>query len=148
MQAYGVCGSSSLGPSEVEGEPGVVLSLAQLPGVELSLVHTLRSGLPTEGRLTHRVCVCVCVCVCVWRGGGGRGRSLMAQLFSQWMAAKHTVGRGGGGKGVARCGTAARGGAVIGTPTAQRTANRRWVRQGTRGAVRAGWGGGCGTEGD
>lgn len=42
-------GSSPQGPSEVEGEPGVSLSLAQLPGVELSLVHTLRSALPTEG---------------------------------------------------------------------------------------------------
>jgi hypothetical protein len=48
-QAYGVCGSSAQGPAEVEGEPGVSISLVQLPGVELSLVHTLRSILPTEG---------------------------------------------------------------------------------------------------
>lgn len=48
-QAYGVVGSSPQGACEVEGVPGVSISLAQLPGVELSLVHTLRSGLPSEG---------------------------------------------------------------------------------------------------
>jgi hypothetical protein len=64
LQSYGVCGSSipsaaaggdssssssSSHPIEVEGEPGLSLSLVSLPGCELSLVHTLRSTLPSEG---------------------------------------------------------------------------------------------------
>jgi hypothetical protein len=51
-----VSGSSPVGPYEVEGEPGVSLTLVTLPGVQLALTHTLRSNLPTEG---------------VWGCGGG-----------------------------------------------------------------------------
>jgi hypothetical protein len=38
-----------VGPYEVEGEPGMSLTLVALPGVQLALTHTLRSNLPTEG---------------------------------------------------------------------------------------------------
>jgi hypothetical protein len=48
-QAFGVLGSSSSGPVEVEGVPGISLTLAALPGVELSVMHTLRSSIPSEG---------------------------------------------------------------------------------------------------
>lgn len=48
-KAFGVLGGSQSGPLEVEGEPGISLTLAQLPGVELSVMHTLRGGVPTEG---------------------------------------------------------------------------------------------------
>jgi small ligand-binding sensory domain FIST len=48
-QAFGVLGSSGAGPLEVEGEPGISLTLASLPGVELSVMHTLRSSIPSEG---------------------------------------------------------------------------------------------------
>eukprot|EP00879_Flechtneria_rotunda_P033425 GHRR01037017.1.p1 GENE.GHRR01037017.1~~GHRR01037017.1.p1 ORF type:complete len:221 (+),score=43.56 GHRR01037017.1:522-1184(+) len=47
--AFGVLGSSSAGASEVEGEPGISPTLAALPGVELSVMHTLRSTIPDEG---------------------------------------------------------------------------------------------------
>ncbi|WIA13834.1 hypothetical protein OEZ85_007378 [Tetradesmus obliquus] len=46
--AFGVLGGSAGGPLEVEGEPGISLTLAALPGVELSLMHTLRSSIPSE----------------------------------------------------------------------------------------------------
>jgi hypothetical protein len=49
VQAFGVLGGSPSGPLEVEGEPGISLTLAELPGVELSLMHTLRSTIPSEG---------------------------------------------------------------------------------------------------
>jgi deleted-in-malignant-brain-tumors protein 1 len=53
-QAFGVLGSSACGPLEVEGEPGISLTLAALPGVELSVMHTLRSSIPSEGeRVVH-----------------------------------------------------------------------------------------------
>jgi hypothetical protein len=49
LQSFGVLGSSVGGAVEVEGEPGLSLSLAALPGCELSVMHTLRSSIPTEG---------------------------------------------------------------------------------------------------
>eukprot|EP00775_Hariotina_reticulata_P001179 gene1179-1516_t len=46
--SFGVLGSSAGGAVEVEGEPGLSLSLAALPGCELSVMHSLRSSIPTE----------------------------------------------------------------------------------------------------
>ena len=37
------------GPLEIEGSPGFSLTLGQLPGVELKVIHTLRSGIPEAG---------------------------------------------------------------------------------------------------
>eukprot|EP00195_Chlamydomonas_chlamydogama_P011605 CAMPEP_0202908360 /NCGR_PEP_ID=MMETSP1392-20130828/45772_1 /ASSEMBLY_ACC=CAM_ASM_000868 /TAXON_ID=225041 /ORGANISM="Chlamydomonas chlamydogama, Strain SAG 11-48b" /LENGTH=284 /DNA_ID=CAMNT_0049597645 /DNA_START=109 /DNA_END=959 /DNA_ORIENTATION=- len=43
---YGVVGGGEEGPQEVEGEHGFSLTLGQLPGVEMKLLHTLRSSIP------------------------------------------------------------------------------------------------------
>lgn len=42
-------GGGTAGPIEVEGSPGFSLTLGQLPGVELKVIHTLRSGIPEAG---------------------------------------------------------------------------------------------------
>ncbi len=46
QQSYGAVGSSN---DDMEGVPGVSITLASLPGVEISVTHTLRSGIPDEG---------------------------------------------------------------------------------------------------
>ncbi|GAX79069.1 hypothetical protein CEUSTIGMA_g6509.t1 [Chlamydomonas eustigma] len=45
---YGVVGGGVSGPREIEGEPGFSLTLGQLPGVDMHVVHTLRSGIPEQ----------------------------------------------------------------------------------------------------
>ena len=49
LQGYGVIGGGPDGPLEIEGSPGFSLTLGQLPGVELKVIHTLRSGIPEAG---------------------------------------------------------------------------------------------------
>lgn len=65
VQSFGVLGSSPAGALEIEGEPGISLTLAALPGVELSVMHTLRSTVPTEGK--HQRHGCSSGCVKAWR---------------------------------------------------------------------------------
>ncbi|KAL6760952.1 FIST N domain-containing protein [Haematococcus lacustris] len=43
---YGVVGSSSDGLEALEGEPAFNLTLGQLPGVDVRVLHTLRSSIP------------------------------------------------------------------------------------------------------
>jgi hypothetical protein len=48
-QSFGVVGGTGEAPSDVEGVAGLSITLASLPGVEVSITHTLRSGVPDEG---------------------------------------------------------------------------------------------------
>lgn len=49
MQSYGAIGSTAGAPGDVEGQPGLSLTLAHLPGAEIAVTHTLRSNVPDEG---------------------------------------------------------------------------------------------------
>jgi len=49
LQSFGVVGSTPAAPSDVEGMSGISITLARMPGVEISVTHTLRSGIPDEG---------------------------------------------------------------------------------------------------
>ncbi|GBF92765.1 hypothetical protein Rsub_05134 [Raphidocelis subcapitata] len=46
--SFGVVGSATDAPADAEGVAGLSLVLGALPGVEVSVTHTLRSGIPDE----------------------------------------------------------------------------------------------------
>lgn len=46
--SFGAIGSTLQAPADVEGVPGISLTLASLSGVEISVTHTLRSAIPDE----------------------------------------------------------------------------------------------------
>ncbi|KAI8476657.1 MAG: FIST N domain-containing protein [Monoraphidium minutum] len=46
--SFGAIGSTPEGPADVEGVGGISITLASLPGTEISVTHTLRSGIPDE----------------------------------------------------------------------------------------------------
>lgn len=47
-------GSGADAPADAEGVAGLSLTLAALPGVEVAVTHTLRSGIPDEGAVGHK----------------------------------------------------------------------------------------------
>lgn len=58
VQSFGAIGSRSESPADVEGVAGISITLASLPGVEVSVTHTLRSGIPDEGELGPPIHLC------------------------------------------------------------------------------------------
>jgi phosphate/sulfate permease len=56
LQSFGAIGSTSDSTADAEGVAGISITLASLPGTEISVTHTLRSGIPDEGALGLRRC--------------------------------------------------------------------------------------------
>lgn len=51
LQGYGVIGSTEEGPEEIEHAPSLSITLASLPGVDISVQHVTSQQLPDGGAL-------------------------------------------------------------------------------------------------